>query len=58
MKIKYIKDAVAGKSGDVAEVTDIEGNVLIALGFAEIHDPVDPVDPVDPKLRKPAKKVN
>lgn len=55
MKIKYIKDAVAGKSGDVAEVTDIEGNVLIALGFAEIHDPVDPVDP---KLRKPAKKVN
>ncbi|WP_153603875.1 hypothetical protein [Acinetobacter baumannii] len=34
MKILYIKDAPAGKSGEFAEVTDIEGNVLIHIGFA------------------------
>lgn len=36
MKIKYLKDAPLGKTGDIADVTDIEGNVLVHLGFAAV----------------------
>lgn len=43
MKIKYLKDAPAGKKGDVAEVPETAANVLIKLGFAE-------------KYKAPAKK--
>lgn len=35
-KIRYIQDAPAGNAGDEAEVNDIEANVLIATGFAEL----------------------
>lgn len=38
MKIKYLKDAPAGKKGDVKDVKDYEGRVLIKLGFAILHD--------------------
>lgn len=36
MKIIYLKDAPLGKAGDIADVTDIEGNVLVHLGFADV----------------------
>ena len=35
-KIRYIQDAPAGNAGDEAEVNEIEANVLIATGFAEL----------------------
>lgn len=37
MKIKYLKDAPAGKKGDVAEVPATHADVLIKLGFAEVN---------------------
>ena len=36
MKIKYLKDAPLGKTGDIANVAEIEGNVLVQLGFAAV----------------------
>lgn len=44
MKIKYLKDAPLGKTGDVAEVPNMDANVLIRLGIAEKYTP--------PKQRK------
>ena len=35
MKIKYLQDAPRGNKGDMAEVPDIQANVLIMLGIAE-----------------------
>lgn len=39
MNIKYIKDAPNGPAGTTDTVTDFEGNILIATGFAEPHEP-------------------
>lgn len=38
MKIKYLKKAPQGMPGDIAEVPDLQANILIKLKFAE---PVD-----------------
>jgi hypothetical protein len=38
MKIKYLKQAPQGMPGDIAEVPDLQANILIKLKFAE---PVD-----------------
>lgn len=38
MKIKYLKKAPQGMPGDIAEVSDLQANILIKLKFA---DPVD-----------------
>lgn len=35
MKIKYIKDAPQGKTGEVIDIDSLQANALIALGFAE-----------------------
>ena len=35
-KIRYLRTAPAGETGDVADVTDIEANVLVKTGFAEL----------------------
>lgn len=43
MKIKYLKDAPAGKKGDVRDVKDYEGRVLIKLGFAILHSDKKPL---------------
>lgn len=39
MLIKYVKDGVTGKAGDVQRVNPMQGRVLIKLGIAKIHDP-------------------
>ena len=44
LKIKYLKDAPLGKTGDVAEVPNMDAIVLIRLGIAEKYTP--------PKQRK------
>ena len=38
MKIKYLRKAPQGMPGDVAEVPDLQANILIKLKFAE---PID-----------------
>jgi hypothetical protein len=38
MQIKYLRDAPLGKAGDIANVDDNVGNVLIILGYAEIYE--------------------
>lgn len=38
MKIKYLKQAPQGMPGDVAEVPDLQANILIKLKFAEAVD--------------------
>lgn len=38
MKIKYLRKAPQGMPGDVAEVLDLQANILIKLKFAE---PID-----------------
>ena len=35
MKIKYLKKAPQGMPGDIAEVPDLQANILIKLKFAE-----------------------
>lgn len=35
MKIKYLKQAPQGMPGDIAEVPDLQANILIKLKFAE-----------------------
>lgn len=35
MKIKYLKKAPQGMSGDISEVPDFQANILIKLDFAE-----------------------
>lgn len=36
MKIKYLKDAPLGQTGEIQDVPDDQAKVLITLGFAEI----------------------
>ncbi len=38
MKIKYLKKAPQGIPGDIAEVPDLQANILIKLKFAEAVD--------------------
>ena len=38
MKIKYLKQAPQGMPGDIAEVPDLQANILIKLKFAEPMD--------------------
>lgn len=38
MKIKYLKNAPQGMPGDVAEVPDLQANILIKLKFAEAFE--------------------
>lgn len=38
MKIKYLKQAPQGMPGDIADVPDLQANILIKLNFAEIFD--------------------
>lgn len=37
MKIKYLKDTHDARAGDVREVEDAQGKVLVLLGTAEPH---------------------
>ena len=38
MQIEYIKPAPNGPVGMVDTVTDFEGNILIATGFAKVYE--------------------
>ena len=38
MKIKYLRKAPKGMPGDIAEVPDLQANILIKLKFAESVD--------------------
>jgi len=38
MKIKYLKQAPQGMPGDIADVPDLQANILIKLKFAEPFD--------------------
>lgn len=41
MKIKYLKPAPLGNTGDIGDVPDNQASVLIALGVAEAIDTGD-----------------
>lgn len=44
MKIKYLKQAPQGMPGDIAEVPELQANILIKLKFAEAIGDSHPVE--------------
>ena len=51
MKIKYLKPTHDSNTGDIKEIPDIQANVLVNIGFAELYQ--------EPKkaAQKPKKEV-
>lgn len=37
MKIKYLKPTHDSNTGDIKEIPDIQANVLVKIGFAELY---------------------